>query len=248
MKHRVHAPENKILLCLQYWRGDKKQAMDLARFICDLQPGRCDIADFLFISRYDCSHDQTAIKYVSKKFNVWQYTSRRRGTGWPIGPNELWFGSMEWFASMKEARKIPNYKAIFTFEADCVPLASNWINRLSQAWDDESAKHPTFVLGAYLTAPGPHVNGNMMLSGHPAFLHWLTKQVGGVSVNAGWDFVLYRDFAKWGAYNFPNLKSYWGCKTFPEDAFLNELAQGTVFLHGIKDGSLLHMARKKLLG
>lgn len=248
MKPSIYKPEDRILLVLQFWNGDKKQAMELARFITDLQPGKCDNADFLFVSRYDCSHDMATIRYVSKKFNVFHYVSKRRGTGWPIGCNELWFGSMEWVYHMTEARKVPRYKAVFTFEGDCVPLAPNWISTCSRAWDAECAKHETFVFGCYLIYPGPHVNGNAMFSGHPAFLRWLIKGVGGASPSGGWDYVLFADFRKWGARDFPLLKSYWGSKTFPESAFHAELAKGTVFIHGVKDNSLLNAARKKFLG
>lgn len=244
----IHRPGEKLLLCLQYWEGDKRQAMNLARYVADLQSSRCEIADFLFVSRFDCPHDMETIKHVSKKFNIFHYTSKRRGTGWPNGCNELWFGSLEWVYSMIEARKIPWYKAVFTFEADGVPLASNWINQFSMAWDQESAKNLTFVLGSYLTNPGPHINGNAMFSCNMAFLKWLVKQVGGVRPSAGWDYALYPDFRKWGARSYPALKSYWGSKTFTEEGFDAELAQGTVYLHGVKDSSLLKMARKKFIG
>lgn len=244
----IRQPGDKLLLCLQYWSGDKKQAMELARFIADLQPGRCEIADFLFVSRFDCPHDMETIRYVSKKFNVMHYTSKRRGTGWPNGCNELWFGSMEYVYHMIEARKIPWYKAVFTFEADGVPLAPNWINQFSQAWDEESKKNLTFVLGPYLIYPGPHINGNAMFSCHLAFLKWLVKQVGGARPSAGWDFVLYPDFKKWGARDYPMMQSYWGSRTFTEEGFQHQLARGTAFLHGVKDDSLLNMARKKFIG
>jgi hypothetical protein len=222
--------------------------MKLARFIADLQNGRSDAADFLFVSRFDCGHDNDAVEYVSKKFNVFTYTSKRRGVGWPNGCNDLWFGAMEWVDSMIAAKRVPAYKAILTFEADCVPLAANWINQLSAAWDAANQSGQIFVLGPYLTAPGPHINGNMLLSGNPAFTHWVTRKVGGAPPNAGWDYVMYRDFKRWGAKDLPIMRSYWGSKTFTQALFEAELAHGTVFLHGVKDDSLLKMARSKFLG
>lgn len=241
-------PVDRVLLVLQYWKGDRDQAMRLARFIADLQTSKCENADFLFVARFDCAHDQDTVEYVSKKFNVFTYTSKRRGVGWPNGCNDLWFGSVEWVHSMIEGKKVVPYKAFLTFESDCVPLAANWINRLSTAWDEANAKTPIFVLGPYLTAPGPHINGNMLLSGNPAFTHWVTRKVGGAPPNAGWDYVMYRDFKRWGARDLPIMRSYWGTKTFSDDAFLAEIAAGTVFIHGIKDDSLLKQARAKLLG
>lgn len=248
MAPKIHTPEDRILLVLQFWAGDKKQALEVAKFIADLQPGRCENADFLFVSRFDCAHDMHVIRHVSKKFNVFHYVSKRRGTGWPIGCNETLFGSLEYIYHMMTAKKIPRYKAALMFEADSVPLAPNWINALSRAWDAECAKHETFVFGPYQIYPGPHVNGNCFLSCNPAFLHWMVKQIGGVTPAGGWDYVLYNDFKKWGARDCPLMKSYWGSRTFPESAFQAELAKGTVFLHGVKDDSLLKMARKKFLG
>ncbi len=244
----LHHPENRILLVLQYWKGDQKQAMKLAKLIADLQPSKSTIADFLFVGRFDCPHDMEAINYVSKKFNVYHWISKRRGTGWPNGCNELWFGALEWVQSMMADHKIPAYKAVFTFEADGVPLSPNWINQFSADWDAESKKHETFVFGAYLTAPGPHINGNCMLSGHPAFLNWVVRKIGGAPANAGWDYVMYRDFKKWGARAYPKLVSYWGTKTFSEEGFRIQLERGTAWLHGVKDDSLLDMARRKFLG
>lgn len=243
----LHKPEDRILLCLQFYSGDKKQAMELAKFISDLQPGKCENADFLFVSRFDCTHDEAVIREVSKKFRVFHYISKRRGTGWPIGPNELWFGTMEWVFHMMQAKKVPQYKMVFTFESDCVPLSANWVSECSRAWDRECAKHETFVFGALLQYPGWHINGNAMFSGNPAFLHWLVKQVGGVQPNGGWDYILYADFKRWGARDFPQLKSYWNCKHLPESACEAEIAKGTIFLHGVKDRSLLDFARRKLL-
>lgn len=244
----LHRPDDRLLLVLQFWKGDQAQAMRLARFIADLQPGRCNNADFLFVSRFDCGQDGDTIAYVSKKFNVFSYVSKRRGTGWPDGCNNLWFSSIEWAHSMIKDGKVRPYKALLTFEADCVPLASNWITRLLNEWDKYSQAAQLFVLGALLQAPGPHINGNAMFSGNPAFTHWLVHQVSGAPPTAGWDYVLYRDFKRWGCANLPILKSYWGTKTFTETRFNQELAAGTVFIHGVKDDSLLNLARKKFVG
>lgn len=241
-------PEDRLLLILQYWKGDRDQAMRMLKFIVDLQPGKCENADILLVSRFDCGHDQEMVDYASRKFRVFTHISKRRGTGWPNGCNDLWFASVEWMHCMIEAKKVPAYKAALTFEADCVPLAANWISRLSRAWDDANRNKLTFVLGPMLQAPGPHINGNMLLSGNPAFTNWVTRKVGGAPPNAGWDYVLYPDFRRWGAQDCPIMRSYWGSKTFLRSSFDSEMAHGTVFIHGVKDDSLLNMARKHFLG
>jgi hypothetical protein len=239
----------KILICLEFWEGDKAQSMQLARFIADLQPGRCDSADFLFVSRFDCSQDAETIKYVARKFNVHHYRSPKSGTGWPHGCNELWFGAMEWIYHMIEAKKVPQYKAIFTIEGDGLPLQSNWIVDFSRKWDELNAIKPVYVAGAILNPgeDGEHVNGQAFFSGDLRFLFWIVKRINGAPSNCGWDYWLRKDFARWGQAQMPGLRCYWGTKTFSQEQYEQEQRDGTVWLHGVKDNSLYSMSRKKLL-
>lgn len=239
----------KILIALEFWQGDKAQAMQLARHIADMQPGRCESADFLFVSRFDCAQDPDTIKYVSRKFNTFHYRSPKQGTGWPHGCNELWFGGMEWIYSMIEAKKVPPYKAVFTIESDGLPLQTNWIADLSRKWDELQVIKPVYVAGAILNEgqDGEHVNGQAFFSGSLKFLQWIVKRVGGAPPNCGWDFWLRKDFKKWGWAQMPGLRCYWNTKTFTPAQYEQEQRDGTVWLHGVKDNTLYTMSRKKLL-
>ncbi len=58
---------SKILIALQFWKGDRDMAMKLARLMADLEPKHSDDADVLFISRFDTMQDVDAVKYVSRK-------------------------------------------------------------------------------------------------------------------------------------------------------------------------------------
>jgi hypothetical protein len=236
---------SKILLALQYWDGDKAQAMELARLIADLEPKHCDIADFLFVNRFDCKPDEVAIQYVGRKFNTFKYKSPGRGVGWPDGCNTLWGCTLEWFYHMKVAKKIPQYKAILTFEADCVPLRSDWIHFLIDGWD---SLQPTYVAGARVEAVGihEHINGNAFFSGDKNFLHWVVKRTR-IPPGVGWDYWLANEFRKWGWAELPGMCCRWGTKTFTEKQFKDEVSAGTAFLHGVKDDSALKMSRKLLL-
>ena len=235
---------SKILLALQYWNGDKAMAMQLARLIADLEHAHSDKADFLFFSRFDTTHDPDTIKHVQRKFNVWQGRGNRRSSGWHHGCNDLWFGTMDWVYTMQEARKIPEYKAVFTFEADGCPLVPHWVNTLNHAWDTAQLEKSTYVYGAFLAAPGPHVNGNALFSCDRNFLHWLCRKICGVSPHGGWDFLLAGEFKRWGWGNCPVIKSYWRKDSFSRDEFLAETQAGVVYLHGVKDMSAIHMARR----
>jgi hypothetical protein len=79
------------------------------------------------------------------------------------------------------------------------------------------------------------------------FLKWLVTKIGGTNVSSGWDWFLAREFEKWGWSDTPSIKSYWRRPSFTEKEWLPELKKGTVWLHGVKDDSLIELARKKLL-
>jgi hypothetical protein len=238
---------DKILLALQFWKGDKAQAVKLARFIADLCPGMCEQADFLFSSRFDCSQDQETIKYVSRKFHVWTNVCRRRGVGWPMGCNELWFGTMDWINGMILKRHMPHYRAVLTFEADCVPMQTGWIAHLRREWDRLQRERPVYVAGALLQAPGTHINGNALFSLDLEFLRWLTRDISSVGAAAGWDYHLAAEFRKWGWAEVTGMQSYWNSRTLPPSVIGNLFAQQLVFMHGVKDDSLLNAARIRLL-
>lgn len=240
---------NKFLIVLQNWEGDKLAALRLAHHLADLEKSHCEGADFLFVSRFDCSHDLPTIQDVSRKFNTHHYRSPKQGTGWPHGCNELWFGAMEWVYHMICSGKIPHYKAVFTIEADGLPLVADWIPRLSKQWDELNAIRPVYVAGSILNPGivGEHVNGQAFFSCDTKFLHWIVKQVGGVPPQVGWDYYLGTSFKKWGWASMPGLHCYWNTPTMTEERYKQERDNNTIWIHGVKDSSLYTMTRRRLL-
>jgi hypothetical protein len=148
---------------------------------------------------------------------------------------------------MVYSAKVPQYKAVLTFEADCVPMQQNWITHFHREWDKAQLKKPTYVMGALLMAPGEHINGNALFSGDPSFTHWLAKDIVSSTASAGWDYWLAPEFKQWGWAEMPGHVSYWGTKTLLAKDIENLFSQQTVFLHGVKDDSVLDAAKKKLL-
>jgi len=233
----------KILLAIQFWEGDKAQAMKVARLIADLEPRHSDRADFLFVSRFDCTHDLDTIKYVSGKFNVRHHISRRRAVGWPFGPNELWFETMQYvYEHTIDGRRVGDYKAVLTFEADAFPLCPNWIPMLSDAWDET---RPANVVGALLRHPGLHVNGNALFSCDTAFTYWLVRQLSGCTPHGGWDYVLAPRFKEWGWKDCNLFRSWWQTPTLARETYEQLLSQHVCFLHGVKDASVIGHVRDK---
>lgn len=234
----------KILLALQFWDGDKAQAMKVARLIADLEIRHSDQADFLFVSRFDCGHDKSTLDHVSRKFNTYKCVNRRRGREWPHGCNDLWFGTMDYMFAMNAAKRLPTYKAILTFESDATPLAPNWISELSRAWD---ASQPTKVLGALQSSPGPHVNGNAMFSGDLKFLKYIARDVGGCSPQGGWDFMLAPMFKRLGWRDSGLFRSWWNYPNMSEETFNQLGREGVVFFHGVKNDSAMNHVRRRYL-
>jgi hypothetical protein len=235
---------NRILIALQYWEGDRTRALALSRFLADLEPVKSQIADFLFVYRFDSTLEEATTQYVARKFNVYTFTSRRRETGWPNGCNGLWFSTMEWVQSMIAAKKVPAYKAIFTCEADGCPIQRNWLEHLSSEWDRVNQEKRVVIAGA-LVEPGPHINGNALITGDQIFLHWIARQVGGVRPNCGWDFFLSSDFRRLGWADIPCMKSLYNTPTFSAEQYQKMIDDHWVWVHGGKDTSLITLGRER---
>jgi len=235
---------NKILLNLQYWGGDRDAAMRVARFIADLEPSHSEAADILFSARFDCTHDEAAIKYVSRKFNVHTFINKhRRAEGWPFSCNELAIGSVDYVYTMNEANKLPRYKAILLLEGDSCPLTSDWIDTLHAEWDRLHEKGANMI-GAMIP-PGPpetggkHINGgSCVMSGDPEYLHWFARKIGGCRPTAGWDWLLAPLFQNKGWAACPGMRSYWRAPSMPREFFDRIRKEGAFFVHGVKDDSI----------
>lgn len=242
----------KILLACQFWNRDRDQGMQLARLMADLEPRHNDRADFLFAARFDSTPEQQTVDYVSKKFNTFTFINRhRREEGWPAGCNALWFGTLDHIYDQCNAGRMPEYKAILTFEPDCVPVVPHWINALHAGWDEAQAKGVK-VLGHLLQYPLQpkikwHCNGNALFSGDSVFLHHIARKIGGCPPAAGWDFHLAPELKKLGWADCPLIRSHWNAQTC-QPPFMDRVTnEGCVFLHGIKDNSAQEYVRNRYL-
>jgi hypothetical protein len=241
---------SRILLALQFWHGDKEQAMKVARLIADLEPRHSERVDFLFVARFDTTHDMDTVKHVAAKFNVKTFINRhRRGVGWPFGCNDLWFGCMDHIYTEREAGHMPDYKFILTLEADSSPLRRDWILRLEEFWDKARVK----VCGPMIPHGPPesghkHINGNAMFSGDMDFLRLVSRKIGGCNPAGGWDWLLAPRFMKLGWANCPLMRSHWRAPNATEGGVYTLQENGVVFLHGVKDDSVLSYIRKTALG
>lgn len=138
--------------------------MELVRLIVDLEPTKRDDVQMMFTARFDCKHDEEAIKHAQTKFVVHRFTGKRKATGWPNGPNQMMGESYEHVIESIRNRKMSQHiDAILFIEADCVPLCADWIDKLYS----EFKASGKMITGAWLKrgdAGIEHVNGNCIIS------------------------------------------------------------------------------------
>lgn len=244
---------DKILILLSYWKGDREQAMRLARLLADLEPPGSGACDFAFVARRDCKHDISSVNYVSRKFTTFTGISQRHETGWPLGCGGLFFGAMDWCLRGISKGKLPKYKAILNLAADTCPLVNDGLLYLHSEWDRLSKKGVkmagAMVGGNARCQSGSHINGDCtLISGDLEYLTFIAKQAGtALRGGGGWDWILAPQFElkKWA--NIAGIQSHWKRPTFHEGEWEALRAGGIRWLHGTKDNSLLELARKKLL-
>ena len=152
-----------LILNLQHWKGDKEQAMALATLVADLEESPREDVIFLFTHRYDSPLDEAVFEYVKKKFpRTHSYRTQRMGTGWPEGPNQMYACSHNHCIDKVRAGDWKDVDGILFMEADCVPLAKDWINRLKAEWEEAKAAGK-MALGCWLEKGDcgvRHINGN----------------------------------------------------------------------------------------
>lgn len=246
-----------ILINLQFGPHDFFQAMELARLICDLRDGPDDIADLMFCPRFDISVDTITLEMAKQKFKrVYVRRTTRRITGWPGGCNAQAHESYEIFAKAHK-RKEWDYAAMLWAEADCVPLAKDWINQLHADWHSGTQK----VLGYWVTQeefPVAHINGNCLISPDFGDIEPSFKE----PPKGAWDIEHSGVLMKHGrattkiysCYRLGTPENPWrGCdflweerKPFSQSPIADQMIK-PVWFHGVKPLDGLKCARQKLL-
>jgi hypothetical protein len=248
-----------MVLNIQFWRGDKDQAMALARLIADLEPVPRKDVMILFTARFDCEHDEKTIAYVSNKFDVARFTTKRNVVGWPAGPNNMMGESYSYCIEMQRFAGFKTVDSVMFIEADCIPLSKDWLNQLMA----EFKASGKLVSGAWLKkgdAGCEHVNGNCIMS----IDFWRNcKVILNPPKKGGWDAVLayailpYAHPSRliWSDYRLGTDDNAWkGCDYLwqpkrygePSNALYGQDLQ-PVWLHGIKTMAGINCVREKLL-
>lgn len=235
----------KIVLAIQYWEGDKAMAMRNARRIADNEPKFRDDVEMCFVARFDSSFDVATIEHVRKKMRVSTYKGFRRGTGWPSGCNDLWCDLMQESVRRSRSGTWQDVKAVFTFEADCIPIARNWLEALHAEWD-KAAAEGKLLAGCWADSCTPvgHVNGNALF--HPQIA--LKLQLIGCSAQIGWDVAFARQFEPYW-WKSGLIKNLYRATNVSDADITSPWVDGVVpvVVHGVKDLSVENFADKMLL-
>lgn len=178
-----------ISLMLQCCPHDYQQAMELALLICDLEKEKRKETEFFLTYRKDTP--PVIHKYfegiAKQKFSTAiARPARNHDTGWPGGANMLAFSAMMEIGVLRREGLCHN-DAFLLFEADCIPLAADWIDQLSREWEAVKAKGKEAV-GHWHQQGGPetlHMNGNAIfradfIEQHPTWIIGPATQ--------GWDY------------------------------------------------------------
>jgi len=231
-----------MILCMQYWDGDRDRAMETSRLIADMELQKQDRHQFLFAYRFDAQlPDPETVRHVSEKFNVMKpHKGRRREVGWPAGCNGLACDILM-LAAEKHREREWKTDAVWLIESDIVPLKRDWLDLIDAEWKQALAQNK-LVMGAWQKEWGinGHVNGNLVF--HPT----LCLKVAGLEGSApqmGWDVYLAEKFRPhwWKSSQMANFYRHVDVKM--EQLFLPR--EPLAFVHGIKDDSGRRLVREK---
>jgi hypothetical protein len=131
-----------LVIALQFYTGDWFRAMKLARLLADLESRRRDDVCLLFVRTTECPATRLLDDVIARCSEVFHVESlvirpdipeRRerwdRLGRWPVGPNVLWTGAVEYFLRGMG----PQWTTLFTVDGgDSVPLHRDWVDVLRE--------------------------------------------------------------------------------------------------------------------
>ena len=237
-----------ISLMLQCSPMDLGPAFELTQLICDIEHKKKEGCEFYLVFRKDCP--AWVVKEFEKlarpKFQrAAARMARNHDTGWPGGCNML---AASAFIEMSLLRREGACNSGFLlFEPDCVPMAKDWIDRLSAEWDRAQGLGKEIVGHWHQADPGPelHINGNAIwrtsfFDEHPTWIVGAGTQ--------GWDY-FFRDKFIPISMDTNLMHQHWGRYGMSEDEFksIEKNGEHPVFFHGLKTPDGRQHARKLLV-
>lgn len=234
-----------IALCLQVWPGDLDTGMDLAKLICELEPGIRD-SEFVLIYRKDC--DIRAHKHFEKLAGMrfaraYARMARNHAVGWPEGSNMLAQSAFMEMAILHLGGEVTS-DGFLLFEPDCIPMSPDWIDQLSAEWEKTKALGKEAF--GHWGPPELHMNGNAVFSSN-FFDRHPTIHIG--SGCQGWDY-FYRESYIALSRDSDLILSHWNRHNITEGEWMTLAKNGTrpALFHGIKTPDARELVRANFLG
>lgn len=238
------AKSEDIVLALQFWEGDRSASLRLAKTIADVEPAFNTQALFLFVHAFDCEPPPAeVVDYVAKKFRTMVVKSTTPWTGYPDGCAALWLDCIDWARKAKRDG-LTTAECMLTFEFDCSPLVTDWIDKLVGTFRRVSPKavmgdhHPYTAAG--LPKGFGHINGNMVVSLRSVeVLDQIATYRQRHKPRSPWDVVIYPDLYRIGAVSIPEIQSDYRAHNLRPSYLATLRRNGVLFHHGCKDTSVI---------
>jgi len=232
---------SRLLIALQYCRSDAAVCFELGSLLAKLGPHN-PLAGVLFWQDEDAPPPPPElIQALEEHHTVFVHSPPTCATGWPDGPNEMW----QWLVkNLLNPAFCPGYDHVLTTEPDSVPMRPDWSVELLK-FHEAAVARGALMTGHVCTAPGTHVNGNMIVRRDiaarlPIFLRRLPK-------GKAWDYE-HRELILQHAEDNPWLMSDYKCHRKDSIAlWQHDKGKGVCgWLHGVKGWHGLDEANRRL--
>jgi len=234
-------------LVLQIIPEEVPQAEELINLLTDIEAVPRRDCEFILFTRKDVETADARrllarlqTKFVrSKHVEAWDYA-----TGWPHGPNTMWCSLIRQMYHMHRMDETA-CDGFLSFETDCIPIRTNWIDLLSRAWNDARAqgKEATgHFHGPDEQAP-THMNGNAIFD--VDFWHKHEDMTGCHGMQP-WDVFFAPQILK-VAVDTPTINQWYRMGSFSNEDWDRISRTGCALFHGIKVPDGRRIAREQLI-
>lgn len=254
-----------LILALQISHKDAVAASELCQLCADLEQRWEPRTDCEFWIEYSekvpVDLTQRLIGILSPKFVAKAFKARNKGETFPYAANQLWLSTMVevWGQYKHSVAFRESFNGIFTFEADCVPMRRDWIEKLTTEWDRHieeirqwnkanPEEHIQFEVMGHVHQAGTvhkHINGNAVF--RPDMLE---RKMIESHQNVGWDFwPPNRDYLLSVGRDTNLITQHYGRSTISLQEMPHIKKNGIVpaIFHGVKDGSARKHVRQLLI-
>ena len=245
-RHQQKHHPMSLALVLQFWQGDKREALRLARLIADVEREFRDDVVLVLVRQSMVEMDKeiwdTSL-YCGRKMPVCgDFVTKFDDTKpYPGVCFDPWASACQQLSDAYHTGKFP-YHSGFFFEPDGCPMSEDWIDRIKLAHDQ------TLLMGKRITGPRSnyrgmqHINGSLVMhwscwEDHPS-LHRAPPDI-------GWD-IFHGQVMLAEAGPSPIIRGEYGAKDITETMWRAMAAQ-SAWLTSVKDSTHHHWARRILV-